>query len=96
MEKKNKFLNLKKNKKEKATVDDLTIEIEGKEKKKEGKTKKKKIGHKALIIILAGATAFVSFILVFAIYIILSSPDFDTDLLYNKEASVLTYKENNG
>lgn len=58
----------------------------------ENKPKKKfKItGHKILIVILGLAIAFVSLILIGALYIIISAPDFDTDKLYQREATVLT------
>jgi penicillin-binding protein 1A len=59
------------------------------------KTEKKKIGHKVLIIILGLATIFVGLILFFGIYIIVTAPDFNTDLLYNKEATVLLDKSGN-
>lgn len=53
--------------------------------------KKKKItSHKILIIFLSLAIAFVSMILVGALFIIVSAPDFDTDKLYQREATVLT------
>ena len=54
------------------------------------KKRKKLTAHKILIIILALAIAFVSLILVGALYIIISAPDFDTDKLYQRESTVLT------
>ena len=54
------------------------------------KKKRKLTGHKILIILLGLAIVFVSFILIGALYIIISAPDFDTDKLYQREATVLT------
>ena len=64
------------------------------EKKKE-KTNKKKGRLKNIIIsiILFGAIGIVSLILVFSLYIILTSPDFNKEKLYSKEATVLYYKD---
>ena len=60
------------------------------------KEKKKKVtGHKVLIVILSLAILFVSAILIGAVYIIISAPEFDTNKLYNKEASVLLDKNGN-
>jgi penicillin-binding protein 1A len=60
------------------------------------KEKKKKVtGHKVLIVILSLAIVFVSAILIGAVYIIISAPEFDTNKLYNKEASVLLDKNGN-
>ena len=58
----------------------------------ENKTKKKKkiTSHKILIIILAIAIVLVSAVLAGALFIIISAPDFDTDKLYQREATVLT------
>jgi penicillin-binding protein 1A len=55
--------------------------------------RKKTIKNTIISIILIGLIAFVSFILVFALYIIISSPDFDKDKLYSKEATVLYYND---
>ncbi|MBR1416793.1 MAG: transglycosylase domain-containing protein, partial [Bacilli bacterium] len=55
--------------------------------------RKKKTAHKILIILLFFAIAIVSLILAGAIFIIVSAPEFDTDLLYNKEATVLVYND---
>ena len=54
------------------------------------KKRKKLTSHKILIIILGFAIAFVSLILVGSLYIIITAPDFDTDKLYQREATVLT------
>ena len=73
--------------------------ITKKEDKKEKKPKKdkikKKINVKNLIIslILFGAIGIVSLILIFALYIIITSPDFNKEKLYSKEATVLYYKD---
>lgn len=42
-----------------------------------------------LILIAAGGIGIASLILLFALYIIIASPDFDQDLLYSKEATVV-------
>lgn len=54
------------------------------------KRKRKITGHKVLIILLGIAIIFVTAILAGALYIIISAPDFDTDKLYQREATVLT------
>ncbi len=46
-----------------------------------------------LSIILIGGIAIISIILVFALYIIIASPDFDKEKLYSKESSVLYYND---
>lgn len=59
----------------------------------ETKPKKRKLkvtGHKILIILLGIAIIVVSAVLAGALYIIISAPDFDTDKLYQREATVLT------
>lgn len=61
--------------------------------KKQPKKAKKKKSHKFLnailiLIMLIGIIA-TSAILVFCGYIVISAPDFDTDLLYSKEASIV-------
>src|SRR5574344_1353011 len=63
---------------------------------KEKIPKAKKItGHKALIFLLGIAIVIVSIVLVFGLYIIISAPEFDTELLYNKEATTLIDKNGN-
>lgn len=65
--------------------------------KKEKVTKEKKnknIKTAILSILLLGGIGIVSIILVFALYVIISSPDFDKDLLYSKEATVVFYNDN--
>lgn len=62
-------------------------------KKKKEKTNKKSIKSIILSIILIGGIAFISLILLFALYIIIASPDFDKDKLYSKESSVLYYDD---
>lgn len=54
---------------------------------------KKNVGETILSIILIGGIAVISIALVFALYIIISSPDFDKDKLYSKESSVLYYND---
>lgn len=55
----------------------------------------KKIKVKNIILsgLLICGIALISLILVFALYIIISSPDFDRDKLYSKESTVLYYKD---
>ena len=90
----------------KGSIKDLSIEkvkkVKDKAKEKVKNTagklkeKKKKVtGHKVLIVILTLAIIFVTSILIGAIYIIVSAPEFDTDKLYNKEATVLLDKNGN-
>ena len=59
------------------------------------KTKKNKRGIRNIIlsIILMFGIAGVTLLLGFALYIIISSPDFETDKLYSKEATVLYYSD---
>lgn len=62
---------------------------------KSNKPKNKKVLNKnniLSIILIAGITV-VSIILIFALYIIISSPDFNREKLYSKESSVLYYKD---
>lgn len=54
---------------------------------------KKNVGETILSIVLIGGIAVISIALVFALYIIISSPDFDKDKLYSKESSVLYYND---
>ena len=71
--------------------------------KKNGKAKKnqttnktnKKFDIKSIIlsVILIGGIAVISIMLIFALYIIVTSPDFDKDKLYSKESTVLYYKD---
>ena len=66
-------------------------------KKKETKTKdpNKKTNVKSIVLsgLLICGIAVISIVLVFAIYIIITSPDFDRDKLYSKESTVLYYKD---
>ena len=64
-------------------------------KKKKSEKEKEKIFTKdnILSIILIVGIALISIALVFALYIIISSPDFDKDKLYSKESSVLYYND---
>ena len=59
------------------------------------KIKGKKWSFKTIVlsIILLIAISIVTLGLIFALFIIISSPDFDQDLLYSKEATVLYYKD---
>ena len=66
-------------------------------KKKETKTKdpNKKTNVKSIVLsgLLICGIAVISIVLVFALYIIITSPDFDRDKLYSKESSVLYYND---
>ena len=62
-------------------------------KKENGTQDKKKIKDTVLSVLLIGGIAIVSLILIFALYIIISSPDFDKNKLYSKESSVLYYND---
>ena len=76
--------------------EDKTQEINITEEITSNNTKPKKKGRiKNIIIsvILFGAIGIVSLILVFALYIIITSPDFDKEKLYSKEATVLYYSD---
>ena len=65
--------------------------------KKEKKDNKKKnntnVKNTILSILLIGGIVIISIALVFALYIIISSPDFDKEKLYSKESSVLYYND---
>ena len=71
--------------------------IKIKKKNTEPKTKDPNKKTKVKSIVLSGilicGIAVISIILVFALYIIISSPDFDRDKLYSKESTVLYYKD---
>ena len=62
-------------------------------KNKKNPGEKKNVGETILSIILIGGIAVISIALVFALYIIITSPDFDKDKLYSKESSVLYYND---
>ena len=64
-------------------------------KKKSNQKGNKKVftKDKILSIILIAGIALISIALVFALYIIISSPDFDKEKLYSKESSVLYYND---
>ena len=55
----------------------------------EKKVSKKKLWNVILIIIAIASIGAASLVLLFALYIIISSPSFDRDLLYKKEATIL-------
>ena len=59
------------------------------------KLKFKKIKGKeaTLSVILIAGIAFISIMLIFALFIIITSPDFDKEKLYSKESSVLYYND---
>lgn len=86
------------NKAQNSAKKNAAIKVEKKQTQKENKPKKKK-SHKILnavliLIMLLGIIA-TSAILVFCGYIVVSAPDFDTDLLYSKEASIVYDKNGN-
>ncbi len=60
-----------------------------KNEKKKGAKKKKTTKTIILSTILIGAISLVTIFLIFALYIIITAPDFDKTLLYNKEATVI-------
>lgn len=64
-----------------------------KEENKDNKSIGKKIITVLLSIILIGGIAVVSLILVFALYVIITSPDFNKEKLYKKEATVIYYAD---
>lgn len=80
-----------KNKLENKTNDIIKkVEEKGLElKDKAKKTKGQKLFNFILIMLATIGILVASIILIFALYIIISSPDFDEDLLYSKEATVL-------
>ena len=61
--------------------------------KKKNSGKKTNVKSIVLSAILICGIAVISLILVFALYIIITSPDFDRDKLYSKESTVLYYKD---
>ena len=70
------------------------IKIKKKNKENNANTSKKgKVKSIVLSGILICGIAVISIALVFALYIIISSPDFDQDKLYSKESSVLYYAD---
>ena len=86
------------NKAQNSAKKNAAIKVEKKQTQKENKPKKKK-SHKILnavliLIMLLGIIA-TSAILVFCGYIVVSAPDFDTDLRYSKEASIVYEKNGN-
>lgn len=60
-------------------------------KKKNGEKKNKK--EIVLTVILGGGIIVLTICLIFALYIIISSPDFDKEKLYTKDSSVLYYSD---
>ena len=71
------------------------IKIKKKNKENNANTKLKKGKVKSIVLsgILICGIAVISIALVFALYIIISSPDFDQDKLYSKESTVLYYSD---
>ena len=64
-----------------------------KKKSKDKGNKKPVTKNDVLSILLIAGIALISVALVFALYIIISSPDFDKEKLYSKESSVLYYND---
>ena len=64
-----------------------------KKKSKDKGNKKPITKNDVLSILLIAGIALISVALVFALYIIISSPDFDKEKLYSKESSVLYYND---
>ena len=64
-----------------------------KKKSKDKGNKKPITKNNVLSILLIAGIALISVALVFALYIIISSPDFDKEKLYSKESSVLYYND---
>lgn len=63
--------------------------------KEKKKLNKRKIGYWILIGITTCAILFIILMIAFAIYIVKSAPEFDEDLLFNKESSVIYDKNGN-
>ena len=76
---------------------DIKNGIKAKFKKKDKKDKPKKKHKKTwiLTIIAILGILFLTMVLAFGLYIIISSPNFDKNLLYKKEATVLYDKDGN-
>ena len=79
----------------KKNIEKKVTKIKDNIKDKTTKFKKKKTAHKALILLLSIGIIIVGIILFFAIYIITSAPDFETDKLYASEPSILYDKYGN-
>lgn len=71
------------------------MKIKSKRNKTNNKKTKKFSWKTILTWLLFVGIAIVSLCLVFALYIIIASPDFDTDKLYNKDATVIYDKDKN-
>ena len=91
MSKKKKNVKAKKAKKNELvnTTDVSIINNEFEENVEEKKPKKKKLLYAITIGLVVLGIGIASLILVFALYIIISSPNFDRDLLYKKESTIL-------
>ncbi len=61
--------------------------------KKKDSNGKVNVKETVLSILLIGGIAIISIMLIFALFIIITSPDFDKEKLYSKESSVLYYKD---
>ncbi len=77
----------------KIKLGNLKIKKRNKDNKPNSPSKKVKVKSIILSALLVCGIAVISLVLVFALYIIISSPDFDRDKLYSKESSVLYYKD---
>lgn len=71
----------------------LKIKSKNNNSKKDNSNKKHNVKSIVLSGLLICGIALISLILVFALYIIITSPDFDRDKLYSKESTVLYYKD---
>jgi len=85
---KNSLLNIKK--KKKLIKPDTKNAVPKKRKKKSGK-----LLNFILSMFMLLGIAIMSVIIAFCGYIVITAPEFDTDKLYNKEASILYYKDGN-
>lgn len=86
----NKAVTIKKDPNKKALVSKkITIEKVPKNNKKTNKAKKGTILNVLLSFMMIFGIAVMVAILAFCVYIVISAPEFDTDKLYNKEASII-------
>ena len=83
----------KKPKKEKKQKKILTPEQEAKKKKR--KRIRRAIGNFILGLIMFGGIAVMVAIILFCGYIVVNAPEFDTDKLYNKEATIFYDRDGN-
>ena len=95
----NSLLNLKKKKKvikpntKQSTIDKKSKLITAEKTVKKKKKKANKVLNFILSLFMIIGIAIMGIIIAFCGYIVISAPDFDTDKLYNKEASIFYYKD---